>query len=63
MTFTGSDWTLLRLEPDFSPLPFAQRFVGSLSDDGRSLDGRWEQSHDGGRTWEPDFVLRFERRP
>lgn len=63
MSLTGSEWTLLRTEPDFSPLGFAQRYVGVISDDGRSVDGRWEQSHDGGSTWELDFGLRFERRP
>jgi hypothetical protein len=63
MTFSGSDWTMVRTEPDFSPLAFAQRFVGTIADDGRSVDGRWEQSHDGGETWELDFRVRFERRP
>ena len=63
MLLNGSEWTLMRTEPDFSPLGFAQRFVGTISDDGRSVDGRWEQSHDGGRTWEHDFGLRLERAP
>ena len=63
MSLTGSDWTLLRTEPDFSDLGFAQRFVGTIADDGRSVDGRWEQSHDGGQTWEHDFGLRLERQP
>jgi hypothetical protein len=63
MTFTGSEWTLWRTEPDFSPLDFAQRFVSTIADDGRSVDGRWEQSHDGGTTWEHDFGLRLERQP
>ena len=63
MTLTGSEWMLLRTEPDFSELSFAQRFVGTIADDGRSVDGRWEQSHDGGTTWEPDFGLRLERQP
>jgi hypothetical protein len=63
MTLTGSEWTLLRTEADFSELAFAQRFVGTIADDGRSVDGRREQSHDGGETWELDFELRFERRP
>lgn len=63
MTFTGSTWTLLRTEPDFSELRFCQRLVATLSDDGRSVDGRWEQSHDGGETWEHDFGLRLERQP
>jgi hypothetical protein len=63
MTLAGSEWTLSRTEPDFSELAFAQRFLGTISDDGRSVKGRWEQSHDGGSTWEHDFGLRFERRP
>ena len=63
MTLVGSLWTLTRTEPDFSELAFAQRFTGTLSDDGRSVDGRWEQSHDDGETWELDFGLRLERRP
>lgn len=63
MTFTGSEWTLLRAEPDFSGLAFAQRFLGVISEDERSVDGRWEQSHDGGMTWEHDFGLLLERRP
>jgi len=63
MTLTGSEWTLLRTEPDFSPLGFAQRFTGTIADDGRSVDGRWEQSHDGGLTWEHDFGVRLERQP
>ncbi len=63
MTLSGSEWTLLRTEADYSELGFAQRFVGAIADDGRSVDGRWEQSHDGGQTWELDFGLRFERQP
>jgi len=63
MTLVGSEWRLWRTEPDFSDLSFAQRFVATFSDDGRSVEGRWEQSHDGGATWEHDFALRFERRP
>jgi hypothetical protein len=61
MTLDDATWTMLRTEPDFSPLGFAQRFVGTIADDGRSVDGAWEQSHDGGRTWEHDFGLRLER--
>ena len=63
MTLQGPEWILLRTEPDFSPLMFAQRFVGSIADDGRSVEGAWEQSHDGGSTWEHDFGLRLERQP
>ena len=63
MTLSGSEWGLWRTEADFSELSFAQRFLGTISDDGRSVDGRWEQSHDGGLTWEHDFAVRLERRP
>jgi hypothetical protein len=63
MTLTGSEWTLRRTEPDFSPLGFSQRFLGGVADDGRSVEGRWEQSHDGGSTWEHDFGVRLERQP
>ncbi len=50
-----------RTEADFSPLDFCQRFEGRLSEDGDRIDGRWEQSHDGGATWELDFPLTFTR--
>jgi hypothetical protein len=63
MTLTGSEWTLLRTEPDFSALSFAQRYIGTISDDGRSVEGRWEQSHNGGITWEHDFEVRLDRQP
>lgn len=61
MTLTGGVWTLVRTEADFSPLDFAQRFVGEFSPDASTIDGRWEQSHDGGRTWELDFRLTYRR--
>lgn len=63
MTLVGSEWTMWRTEADFAELSFAQRYVGTISDDGRSVEGRWEQSHDDGATWEPDFEVRLERRP
>jgi hypothetical protein len=63
MTLVGPDLMLLRLEADFSPLGFAQRFIGIIQDDERSVEGAWQQSHDAGTTWEHDFGLRLERRP
>jgi len=54
-------WTLRRTEPDFSPLDFWQRFEGTFSEDGNRIDGRWEQSQDGGATWELDFHLTYRR--
>jgi hypothetical protein len=60
MTFDGRDWELLRTEPDFFPLDFLQRYVGTLSPDGNTIDGRWERSTDGS-TWELDFELTYTR--
>jgi hypothetical protein len=45
-----------RTKPDFSPLDFHQRFVGSIGDDGATIDGEW-QSSDGGYQWTRDFRL------
>lgn len=61
MTLDDGVWTLLRTEPDFSPLDFAQRFVGTVSPDGTTIDARWETSEDGGETWELDFPLVYTR--
>jgi hypothetical protein len=59
MTFDGSAWTLERHLPDFSPLPFHQRWLGRF--DGRdAIEGRWETSPDGQR-WELDFELSYRR--
>ena len=55
-------WTLSRTKPDFSPLRFWQRFKGTFSDDGRTIEGDWETSHDEGATWELDFHLTFTKR-
>jgi hypothetical protein len=60
MTFEGGNWTLLRNAPDFTPLPFHQRFTGAFSEDGHTIDGRWERSDDG-TNWELDFELRYRR--
>ena len=60
MKFDGRDWELLRTEPDFFPLDFSQRYVGTLSDNGSAIDGRWETSQDGS-TWELDFDLTYRR--
>ena len=57
MTFADSVWTLERYAraPDFS-----QRFVGTFTDDDRTIDGRWETSGDGS-SWNPDFNLIYTR--
>jgi hypothetical protein len=60
MNFQDGVWELRRQEPDFSPLDFHQRFRGRLSEDGRTISGRWEISGDG-RSWEHDFDLVYTR--
>ena len=61
MTFDDGVWTLLRNSPDFSDLNFWQRYSGTFSDDGATIDGSWEMSHDEGATWEKDFDLTYTR--
>jgi hypothetical protein len=56
----GRTWTLERAKPDFSPLDFHQRFAGSISDDGATIDGEWQSSGDG-RQWARDFRLTYSR--
>jgi hypothetical protein len=62
MTFDGRTWTLQRDAPDFTPLNFAQRYVGVLSDDGSRIDGRWESRPPDATEWEHDFDLSYVRR-
>jgi len=60
MTFDGREWVLLRRSPDFSPLDFHQRYVGTFSADGDTIDGEWETSDDG-NAWRTDFRLTYRR--
>lgn len=60
MSFVGGVWKLWRDTADFSPLDFAQRFVGTFSNDGKTFDGRWEMCHDG-TTWEGDLQITYRR--
>lgn len=60
MDVDGSEWILTRVTPDFSPLDFAQRFIGRFGDDGDTIEGRWETSADG-REWELDFPMTYRR--
>ena len=61
MTFDDGVWTLLRDSPDFSDLNFWQRYTGTFSEDGTTIAGSWEMSHDEGATWEKDFDLVYRR--
>lgn len=60
MTLAEGVWTLLRDAPDLSPLDFAQRFTGTISEDGGTIQGPWETSRDGS-TWAHDFELTYRR--
>ena len=61
MSLEGPTWTLQRTEPDFTPLDFSQRFVGTISPDGNRIEGRWETSDDQGQSWQLDFPLSYTR--
>jgi hypothetical protein len=39
---------------------FSQRYSGRFSDDGNTIDGTWEISHDG-TSWDKDFDLTHRR--
>src|SRR3954451_7435544 len=60
MSLSDGVWRLERHKPDFSPLPFHQRFTGTFSEDGDRIDGAWEKS-DTGDEWELDFHLTYRR--
>ena len=40
--------------------PFAQRFTGEFSDDGKTIEGRWEIAEDG-ESWRTDFDITYRR--
>lgn len=60
MTFDDGVWSMVRTAADFSPLDFCQRFTGTFSDDGKTIEGRWESSPDG-TEWSLDFDLTYTR--
>lgn len=55
MTFGDGAWTMWRGAPGFN-----QRFSGTMSADGHTIDGRWEMSADG-VAWNLDFELTYLR--
>jgi hypothetical protein len=57
MSIDGGQWILER-EGD----PFPQRFVGMISADGQTIDGRWEKAEDGSG-FTVDFFLTYRRVP
>lgn len=54
------DRTTWRYWRDATAPDFSQRFTGTFSDDGNTITGRGELSHDGD-TWEDDLDLTFQR--
>lgn len=66
-TLDDSTWTIWRAPGEDWNGPggpgFNQRFIGEISADGATIDGRWERGMgDAGDQWETDFPLRYERR-
>jgi hypothetical protein len=55
-----TDSGLWRNSADFSPPTFSQRFTGTFSDDGKTIDGRWGTNSDGS-SWEHDFGLTYTK--
>jgi hypothetical protein len=56
MILDNGVWRLWRNSPD----PFPQRFMGTFSDDGNNISGRWEKALDGSN-WEIDFDLTYRK--
>jgi hypothetical protein len=54
-TLQANEWRWWRNAPDFS-----QRFVGTISADGRTITSRGEYSRNGAQ-WEPDLALTYTR--
>ncbi|WP_153395327.1 hypothetical protein [Ornithinicoccus halotolerans] len=54
MSFGDGGWSMTREDPDFY-----QRFLAAVAPD--RIEGRWEASEDGGRSWRKDFDLTFVR--
>jgi hypothetical protein len=55
MSLNGNDWRLWRDAPGFS-----QRFIATISPDGKMIQARWEKSFDGSQ-WEHDFDLIYTK--
>ena len=63
----GSTWTIWRVPGEDWNGPdgpgFNQRFIGEISADARTIEGRWERGMgDAGDTWELDFPLTYVRK-
>jgi hypothetical protein len=56
MSLQGGTWRMWRDTPEFS-----QRFEATVSAAQAEINGSWQKSVDGGRTWEHDFRVRYSR--
>jgi len=56
MSIGDGEWKLWR-----EGEPFAQRFSATISDDGETIEGRWEIQAPDGLTWETDFDLTYRK--
>jgi hypothetical protein len=56
MSLEGRTWKLWRDGPGFVP----QRFAGTISEDGNTIEGRWEIAEDG-ENFETDFDLTYTK--
>ena len=56
MSYQNNTWKLWRNNPKFS-----QRFEGKVSKNKKTIEAKWGKSTDGGKTWEHDFNLKYER--
>jgi hypothetical protein len=56
VSFNDSAWRMWRNAPGFS-----QRFTGTFSDDGDTIDGLWKLSRDD-TTWDDDLKISFRRK-
>jgi len=62
----GSTWRIWRAPGEDWNSPdgpgFNQRFIGEISDDGNTIDARWERGiGDSGDQWEIDFAITYIR--
>jgi hypothetical protein len=60
MSLDGRALTMLRDAPDFMPLDFAQRFVGTIAADGRRIEAMWQTASDG-QHCEKDFDIVYRK--
>src|SRR2546430_15661853 len=67
MALEGSAWKIWRAPGEDWSGPdgpgFNQRFIGEISADGKTIEGRWERGMgDAGDQWEIDFPINYFRK-